>query len=333
MVIKRLWKGTLLLAFLLSLSACGEANPNHNSNSADLAHKAYTYMNQRYEKFSYTLPVGLTVYEKLLGPWNQEFKDNIAFAERTYQNSAAVVLTEGYIDSISKNSADGSYYVRLSEDDYNESILGLNAFDIYFYQGSPLDDLLSYQTGDYMTLLCTVPFQNISEEYHYLEAYQVLEPISNTVADPTLSGTGMTKYIGTQVGDILREFGTDYKTQWGVNGGMYLFYENGCPFTFFYDYEGNADMDIPETENLIYGVTTQKEAAEVFLGISIGATPEEIESVLPIKIIPAVIEESNFIYPYDVCQVNGLSVFFLFHPDDGSLVYAEVIDKQLIAGT
>ena len=139
----------------------------------------YEYTNRLGQTFSLTMDStngeNLLIYEKLPSELIQEWKDNIALAEQTYQQKNVLIVTEGYIESINRNSFEDYYYIKLRDDKKNLDLFGMEEIEVDFSVGNTVDSLMNYKKGDYITLICSVDNSSLFLEYPELTAVFVLE--------------------------------------------------------------------------------------------------------------------------------------------------------------
>lgn len=80
--------------------------------------KDYLYTDSLGNQYSYNISYTgdePTVYSRTPNELINEWKNNVAKAEETYQKKNVYIVTDGYIDSINKNGSDDSYYIMLTE--------------------------------------------------------------------------------------------------------------------------------------------------------------------------------------------------------------------------
>ena len=80
-----------------------------------------------------------TVYEKTVNDLISEWNDNVALAEKTYNRNDVLILTEGYVQNINKESKD-SYYMLLSQDE-DSGLFSTEELRVYF-NDETLDSLM-----------------------------------------------------------------------------------------------------------------------------------------------------------------------------------------------
>ena len=138
------------IAILLSL-LCACSNEAAKSNIEDGFD--YEYSNAKGQSFAFHCSnPNATVYEKTVNDLISEWNDNVALAEKTYNRNDVLILTEGYVQNINKESKD-SYYMLLSQDE-DSGLFSTEELRVYF-NDETLDSLMKLKKGDYVTLLCT----------------------------------------------------------------------------------------------------------------------------------------------------------------------------------
>lgn len=152
---------------------------SQNPTQTEEKQETYEYTNRLGQKF--TIGINPSVkgkikfYEKLPSELIQEWTDNIALAEQTYKQEDVAIITEGYIESIHRNSFDDYYYIKLRENADDSDLFGLEEIEVDFQIEETLDALLRYKEGDYITLVCYVSDSSFFLEYPELGAALVLE--------------------------------------------------------------------------------------------------------------------------------------------------------------
>lgn len=303
-------------AIMLVCTACGE-NPAA-SEEMPIAEKTYT--NRLGQEFRYTIPERDIVYEKSVDDLIQEWSDNVALAEKTYKQYNVLILLEGYIDSINKNSFNESYYVKLASKK-SSSILGTDTVEIYFHNEREYKSLLNYKKGDYITLLCRVDSTDILE-YPQLEAEWVFEAITPEIDNEA----GAISFIGKSIGSITLVYGNNYSHDY-YEGGYFVYYDEGCPYWFFYQVGSPLESD-PLEESIIYGVRVFGENALVRDGINIGMDSKTVLSALGREMEIEKDLESEFDMYCGTEEINGISYYFYF-TDDMELSFCDCINKTM----
>lgn len=274
---KRVLGIILALSMVLSFGGCSYTPAEQTESPTggeEQKERAYTYVNRHNEEFSYTITgEENTIYEKLPSELIQEWKDNVALAEKTYQQDKVIIVTEGYIRDINKNEFDnGAYYIALADDNDGLDILGMDEIAVYFRTDREYEDLLKYKTGDYITLICTVKSTSTFMEYPQLEAALVFPPDQAVKKE-----SKMLSYLGKKVSDVTAEYGTDYIVDW--MGGEYFYYATECPYDFFFYCE--YALDNPSGDETITWVGSWEEGEETVGGISVGMSMDEFMKIVP----------------------------------------------------
>lgn len=241
----------IVLILIVCIHQQAKTNASQDNQDAPTRQsESFDYINRKGENFAYTISSdnGCQVYEKLPSELIDEWQSNVALAEKTYMQSDVYILTEGFIGSINKNEFDdGSYYIKLQTNSYDQNILGTDSIEIYFHHELEYRALLNYRTGDYITLVCSASDTTSFYEYPRLEAESVLTPISSdktqNSAAPVESLGDLSQFYGLTVGDLIAQCGEHY--QMGYSEGPYISYPDLSPFLFFYDSSENAQFDAP----------------------------------------------------------------------------------------
>lgn len=259
--------------------------------------KDYTYTDSLGNQYSYNIAYSgdePTVYSKTPNELIDEWKNNVAKAEETYQKDNTYIATDGYIESISKNETDDSYYIKLVESTGEWSFLGTNEIRVDFHNEREYQDLLNYSTGDHIAVVCYASKTTFFMEYPELEVMLVLDRAaarpSNGNGDGELKDnettvpTSMIDYIGLTVADIEGWYGTDYTVNSLNDGGFWMFYpdEPGRPYAFLfcpaqgYDYNDTT----PKADDIIYGVCCDETDVAVIGDAVVGMSHDDFAAAL-----------------------------------------------------
>lgn len=138
-------------------------------------------------------------------------------------------------------------------------------------------------------------------------------------------GPELSQWIGMTAEDIFALYGEDFCID-GMNGGIYFYYEDACPYEFYY--YGGENME-PKLSDQIYGVATWGEGICVVDGIQIGENIQQIKEKLGSSLALEASEESEF-YPFleETIQKDGFSYHLLFGPESKNLVRATAMKKE-----
>ena len=260
------------IAILLSL-LCACSNEAAKSNIEDGFD--YEYSNAKGQSFAFHCSnPNATVYEKTVNDLISEWNDNVALAEKTYYRNDVLILTEGYVQNINKESKD-SYYMLLSQDE-DSGLFSTEELRVYF-NDETLDSLMKLKKGDYVTLLCTAQDTTFFLEYPELEVNLILEPL-----EMISTSQGLSSMVGLTVADIISQYGDDYEVEC-LEGRMAFYYED-CPYIFYYstiDYDSDWK---PNSDDTIFGVETVIEGTKVYRKINIGCSLDIVETFLGFKL-------------------------------------------------
>ena len=263
----------LIVLIPLYLCSCGSVDRDVDENELSSESSSgidYEYKNLKGQIFSFHCSDSNTIiYEKTVNQLITEWKDNVALAERTYNQQNVMIVAEGYIRSIEKGLEQDSYYLLLSENE-DSGLFSMDELRVYFQDESTLDSLLLLKSGDYITLVCSAQDTTFFLEYPELKAELVLEAIP--VAD---SENGIASLIGHTVSDIISQYGNDYIVDcW--SGGMYITYDD-CPYNFYYStVEYDSDWN-PNPDDKIWGVETFADKMIIDGAVMIGGSLESAE--------------------------------------------------------
>lgn len=167
------------------------------------------------------------------------------------------------------------------------------------------------------------------------EAVEDVETVSDntTVPSPTqtllpstsiskrLDELNMVEWLGRPYGDVISEFGTDYQSEWF--GGAYFYYEDSCPFNFFYDVSdfpnGPSNLEEP-----IIAISSGITGAQVTQGISIGDSLADVQTALGMEITPIIGEGDELQLPSFFTETDDMEFFWYFDELKQTLVYVNI---------
>ena len=134
-------KGTLktvgLILLALAVISFLQGLKNGTRSGLKGGNKDYYYTDSLGNQYSYNIAyIGgdePTVYSRTPNELIDEWKNNVAKAEETYQKENTYIATDGYIDSINKNESDNSYYIILTESPDEWNLFGSNEIRVHFH--------------------------------------------------------------------------------------------------------------------------------------------------------------------------------------------------------
>ena len=349
-------KGTLktvgLILLALAVISFLQGLKNGTLSGSKGGNKDYYYTDSLGNQYSYNIAYtgdDPTVYSRTPNELIDEWKNNVAKAEETYQKDNTYIATDGYIDSINKNETDDSYYIKLVESTDEWSLLGTNEIRVDFHNEREYRDLLNYSTGDHIALVCYASKTTFFMEYPELEVMLVLdksaarpsngngdgEPKNNEATLPT----AMIDYIGLTVADIEGWYGTDYSVDSLDGGGFWMFYsdEPGRPYAFLfcpvqgYDYNDTT----PKADDIIYGVCCDAVGVAVIGTAAVGMNHDDFAAALGQSYTAEVDVTSGYDIPSAFLDIRTKNVYdtketdywLNLLEDNGKVVFTELFKK------
>lgn len=159
--------------------------------------------------------------------------------------------------------------------------------------------------------------------------FQIIFSGCSEPTETNLKRNCLLDYIGTTVGDIISEFGSNYSYESWSETDYFMHYDSNCPYYFIYDYSFANNGEIqPKSVQKIIGGATNMEGTSVMEGISIGDSLSQVKKIFEDQRALTTIQRNNGNL-FLVSEIGDYYFAFFFDPETELLLQADIVLKSI----
>lgn len=142
------------------------------------------------------------------------------------------------------------------------------------------------------------------------------EQIAPTATQKGNNETELADWIGKPFSEVFTQYGDNYLTDWFR--GAFIYYEDNCPYNFFYYDTADGSPDLSQT---VIAISTGKSGTLITNGIRIGDSLETVNTSLGQELAPKYEDGDELILPSATTMQGDYVFFWYFDEDAQHLVY------------